>query len=172
MVLYKSALGNLGCLLHGLLPALCGHCSKCLNCCTCSGHRFGLGEPTDGSGSCACNRNMKESENLQVCSTIMDYFWFNTSDVFCICNVFYIHCKALLDVSSLEFTRQTQEDRKFIGGDNLVLIVIASMSSKVSWVIFVLTSLSILCETVAKLYKANSKANKGSWPNLDLKHKG
>lgn len=104
------------------------------------GTGFGLGGLTNGSGSCACNRNRKESEDLQVCSTITDYFWFNTSKVFCICNVFYIHCKALLDVGSLEFTRQTQEDRKFIGGDNLVLIVIASMSSKVSWVIFVFIS--------------------------------
>lgn len=51
-------------------------------------------------------------------------------------------CKALFDVGSLEFTRQMQEDRKFISGDNSALIVIGSTSSEVSLVIFVFIEIS------------------------------
>lgn len=45
-------------------------------------------------------------------------------------------CKALFHVGSPEFTRQMQEDRNFISGDNSALIVIGSTSSEVSLVIF------------------------------------
>lgn len=139
-VVYKNTLGNLGVFWMACCLVLVGTVQNAWIAVSVLGTGFGLGELTDGSGFCACNRNMKESEHLQACSTITDYFWSNTSNVFCICSVFYIHCKALLDVSSLQFMRETQKHRKFIGGDNLVLIVIASMSSKLSWVIFVFIS--------------------------------
>lgn len=58
------------------------------------------------------------------------------------CFAVYIYCKVLFDVGSLEFTRQMQEDREFIGEDNSALTVIVSTSSEVSLVIFVFIEIS------------------------------